>query len=661
MIAGLLRLAPASRAELLLEAPKILQGFCAGIGDYYTWLLAQRIFGPRSNQAWAVLALTVLSPWQWFCSTRTLSNCLETTLTIAAMYNWPWHWSLTDQDRAKFDTAGLRIRQDTGSKAEDESTRLRRALLPAALATILRPTNLIIWITLAAMTCLKMSKRSWIGSIPGTVQPVLLELHSPSFLRATSKERIKLFKESLRCGSAVLVLSVLVDRFYYQSWMFPPIRFLYFNLFQSLSVFYGNNDWHYYLSQGLPLLLTTALPFAVIGIYRALFSSSNTAESSFENVVLSQFATIACVLIFGLSLISHKEVRFIYPLLPLLHILAAIPLNQFFAHSLLSPLRPFRVTYSDLSRRLLLGFLLLVNATIGIYTSTTHNRGVIDVLTYLRHQHEAYVLPNPQSILTAAFLMPCHSTPWRSHLVHNSISAWALTCEPPVHLTDEAKASYIDEADLYYANPMDWLTENMSRQGPRVGQGRNLIAHRNSPGNRKRQSLQAHHPKHLDGARREWPDYLVFFEQAEKTMEFALRGSGYGECWRGFNTHWHDDWRRRGDVIVWCLFPGRIDRHEHHQNHHHQAHRAVGWAASATVSTGRMITQWLRDRLAAATAARSASSGGGGGKEGDSSTPSTSSPWDRFVSPWTGKTNTKPRKKTQPRTQSHKRQRDVWS
>ncbi len=34
--------------------------------------------------------MTVLNPWQWYCSTRTFSNSLETTLTIAALYYWPW-------------------------------------------------------------------------------------------------------------------------------------------------------------------------------------------------------------------------------------------------------------------------------------------------------------------------------------------------------------------------------------------------------------------------------------------------------------------------------------------------------------------------------------------------------------------------------------------
>lgn len=44
------------------------------------------------------LVLTVLNPWQWFCSTRTFSNCLETTLTTIALTDWPWQWSVDHGD-----------------------------------------------------------------------------------------------------------------------------------------------------------------------------------------------------------------------------------------------------------------------------------------------------------------------------------------------------------------------------------------------------------------------------------------------------------------------------------------------------------------------------------------------------------------------------------
>lgn len=36
----------------------------------------------------------MFSPWQWFCSTRTFSNCLETSMTITALYFWPWEMTL---------------------------------------------------------------------------------------------------------------------------------------------------------------------------------------------------------------------------------------------------------------------------------------------------------------------------------------------------------------------------------------------------------------------------------------------------------------------------------------------------------------------------------------------------------------------------------------
>jgi GPI mannosyltransferase 3 len=490
---------------------------------------------------------------------------METTLTIAALDNWPWQWSLTDREDAKYDGAGLRMREDAFKEAVDKTTGLRRSLLLAALAAILRPTNILIWITLAAMTCLKMSSRGWFARIPWTEQRVLMEFTFPAFLRATRRERTHLVTQSVLCGTAVLILSLLVDRFYYQFWTFPPLNFIFFNVVQSLSVFYGRNDWHYYLSQGFPLLLTTALPFAMVGIYQGFFSVM-LAQPPLTKTILSQLATIACVVPAALSLISHKEVRFVYPLLPLLHLLAAEPLTQFFVPSIIHPLRSRRTPPHSLLKRLLLGLLIFLNAAISIYTTTVHNRGVLDVLTYLRQQHETYYLPHQglnghhsthtNANLTAAFLVPCHSTPWRSHLVHSSISAWALTCEPPLHLPSSARDTYVDEADAFYADPDLWLRQSIGRFTPRAGVSQSSTRDRDKGRPDRWKSLD------LPGKRYEWPDYLVFFEQAEDFMHTALRGSGYEECWRGFNSHWHDDWRRKGDVVVWCLFPERRIREE---------------------------------------------------------------------------------------------------
>ena len=547
-----------------MAAPKTVQAVFAGLGDYYTWKLAERIYGHDSSGAWAALALTVVSPWQWFCSTRTLSNCLETTLTVLALYNWPWHWSLRaeEKEEPRVDSEGLRTRNVDGQSqgSVDETTLLRRALVLAAIATIMRPINILIWLTLSWLTFLQHTTSGWLLKIPWTDQSAWIQTTSWSFV-PNRNERMAFFREAFVCGTSILLLSVLVDRLYYQVWSLPPLNFLRFNVVQSLSIFYGDNDWHYYLSQGYPLLLTTALPFAIAGTYQALQNTASVdSKSVTTKTMLSQLATICVVIPLALSAISHKEVRFIYPLLPALHILSASSLASFFEPALTQRLsKPSSLSAKSTTivfvKRMLLLTLVAINSTIAIYSSTVHARGVISVTDYLRDQHLRHYLSSAspttsvashslEGNMTVAFFMPCHSTPWRSHIIHPSIHAWALTCEPPLQLNSTSRTAYLDEADLFYADPTLWLRSHMSRSPPR------------SPGffgTRTRAQSRQRDTELSLGRRREWPDYLVFFEQLESVMHTALQGSGYGECWRGFNSHFHDDWRRKGDVVVWCL------------------------------------------------------------------------------------------------------------
>ena len=365
----------------------------------------------------------------------------------------------------------------------------------------------------------------------------------------------------------MLMLSALVDRLYYEQWTFPPFRFLYFNLAQSLAVFYGINDWHYYLSQGYPLLFTTFLPFGLIGIWQSIFPPENTPQylndSTFTKTIRYQLATTAVLVPCILSFISHKEVRFIYPLLPLLHTLAAVPFTTFFLPgvSLAIP-RSSQFT----AKRFLLALLVIVNIGIAIATTTLHQTAPLTVMTYLRNQHTKYYLSQPPSnflapepsTMTVGFLMPCHSTPWRSHFVYPSIKAWALSCEPPVNMNASARASYQDEADRFYADPKQFLATTLGTppalKKPRASWFKWLF------GNRKRLENGGGRIDSIDAdawdgreGRKGWPEYVVFFEQMEPTMREILKGSAYKDCWRGWNSWGHDDWRRKGDILVRCL------------------------------------------------------------------------------------------------------------
>ncbi|KAF4595657.1 GPI mannosyltransferase 3 [Ophiocordyceps camponoti-floridani] len=274
-----------SRTAIIMAAPKLLQAIFAALGDWYTWQLAVTIYGRESTASLSVLLLQIFSPWQWYVSTRTFSNSFETTLTAMALYYWQW----------KLLAPAVRAKENTKPRPDILGPRSRRraALCLAALAVVLRPTNVLIWATIIAMTLTRLT------------------LSGPSPL--TRSSILALGGDAVLCGGAVLAISLVSDRLYFGSWTFPPLHWLRFNISHSLAVFYGRNPWHYYLVQALPLLCTTSLPFALHGLVSPTPSASTPIDrpDMLRPLSATVFVTIAV-----LSLVSHKEVRFVYPSSP---------------------------------------------------------------------------------------------------------------------------------------------------------------------------------------------------------------------------------------------------------------------------------------------------------------------------------------------------------
>ena len=364
------------------------------------------------------------------------------------------------------------------------------------------------------------------------------------------------------CRTTVLCLSASIDRIYYQQWTFPPLRFLYFNVVQSLAVIYGQNDWHYYFSQGFPLQLIFFLPFAVTGIYTALTTGRSIAVDSAATSSLTsirfQLASVSLFLPIALSFISHKEVRFIYPILPVIHILAASSFKEFYlpiASSTLGSNKKHEVRY----RSLTLCLLAVGHVCIALFATQYHQPAPLSALAYLRKEYVSRsknVLQSPRNFhmtgasnwMTVGFLMPCHSTPWRSHLVFPGIKAWALGCEPPVELDASARAVYVDEADQFYANPIEFLISTLGQPPPRNSslQYQSWVQEHDSLKSNQRWAWDGQPGGKL------WPEYLVFFEALMPSLTPILLDSNYSECWRGWNSYFHDDSRRKGDIITWC-------------------------------------------------------------------------------------------------------------
>lgn len=490
----------------------------------------------------------------------------------------------------------------------------------AAVAVLLRPTNLLIWLVVLAASVIRLTATKKTA------------FQSPAVL--------VLLREIAVCGTAVLAISLASDRLYFGFWTFPPYNWLYFNLSQSLAVFYGHMPWHYYLVQGVPLLTTTFLPFALVGLRKTSAAWSSQGSSGLQARTLGTLNLCVLAMIAALTIISHKEVRFIYPLLPVLHILAAPYITAFFTQPSTAPVpssTPSPPASSQLTKpitlrhKLTLINLLSVNLLLAGYLTLFHQPAPLSVLTFLRteferihpdalsfderatHYHHNPISPTtvldiPNNTITtnqkelfALFLTPCHTTPWRSHLVYPALRARALTCEPPLHTAPgtTARATYLDEADRFYLPTIDSAAVAAGYDGDGVSDavaaapyGVHFLAEEMWPllsavgeGAAKDADV-SHLDKHQQQPPRrtgEIPRYIIGFEGIEPVLQAffgsditdrdntdsdsksttataaavaaTAPGRGMGvrltRVWSAWNGAFNEDWRRRGRLVVW--------------------------------------------------------------------------------------------------------------
>lgn len=203
---------------------------------------------------------------------------------------------------------------------------------------------------------------------------------------------------------------LILDSWYFGTRTFTPWNFLVANL-SPISSFYGTSPWHYYLTQGIPILANFCAPFFFYGAWQVI--ARNSSPSSRRLVYLVAWT----VMIYSMA--AHKEWRFIHPLLPVIHVIASKPIGDvYFAQ----PHRPSKILarYSQLWI-----FLTVIAAPFLLFIQS---RAQISVIYYLRS------VPDEQ-LRSAGFLMPCHSTPWQAYLHRPRLNEgllWAIGCEPPL-------------------------------------------------------------------------------------------------------------------------------------------------------------------------------------------------------------------------------------
>ncbi|KAJ8272394.1 hypothetical protein COCON_G00112530 [Conger conger] len=389
--------------QLLVWLPRVMQALLAALADLKLYSLIQRLEHPDIAR-WMYFC-QLCSWFTWYCCTRTLTNTMETVLTTLALHYYPL----------------------PGSKMYSSS----KYLTLVALAILVRPTALIVWLPLLA----------W------------------HFWQERDKLKL-LLHHVLPIGALTLGTSTVVDCILYGKWTLVKLNFLKFNVLYNVAEFYGSHPWHWYFTQGFPVVLGPHLPLFLYGC---------TLTPKRYRILL--ITVIWTVMVY--SLLGHKEFRFIYPVVPLCMVFCGFSLASLKAWK-----RPAACA------------LLVLNLIPGLYTGLIHQRGTLDVMSHLQQLCD---ITDPQPEIL--FLMPCHSTPFYSHM-HCPIRMRFLECPPDL----TGSKSYVDEADLFFADPNGWLRS----------------AYPN--------------PESL-------PSHMVFFDTLEQEIFMFLESNRYTRNTEVFHTH----------------------------------------------------------------------------------------------------------------------------
>ncbi|KAJ2158088.1 glycosylphosphatidylinositol anchor biosynthesis [Coemansia sp. RSA 552] len=345
------------------------------------------------------------------------------------------------------------------------------ALGLAAAACVIRPTSGVLWALAGAQLLAR---------------------------QRSARAALRICGLALAIGAVAVAAMALLDHLGYGYWTFPTWRFLQFNVGEDLGTWFGESAALYHVYVSLPVLFTTMLPLVLHGVLLARSGS-----------VAGEPSVVAAGAVAAFSLVGHMEYRFLYPLLPIGFAYAGASLARLTA-------------VGRVSAKKAIWALVLTNVPVALYTCIVHQRGVIDVMALLRTGARA------GAVNSVGFLMPCHSTPFYSHM-HVDIPMWFLSCEPP--LVRDAVDTHYWEADDFERDPNGFMAAIFAESDADL----KYLA----PPTSRRQP-------------RTRPSHLVLYDATARRANETLYELGYREDARLFNSHVSGDARRQGDIVVFC-------------------------------------------------------------------------------------------------------------
>lgn len=460
----------------VIYAPKVVMAVVAAVGEYYTVKLVQKLhimtMEKTDEKDGKLSQITKIS------TVLTLTNFFNCFLITRTFIN-SFELCLTSIALYYWDWTGGELIHGAD---------FTKSLAVAIFVCLQRPSNGLIWLVLGFFLIFQLVRRKGFLSL------------------------VYLFCKISSVLAVVTLFNGAIDYYFYGELVFSVFRFLKFNFTSPLSNFYGVSPWHFHLTQSVPILLGFNIPFFFYGLFVGSYKRNKPLQVIDP---LKQIKTVILVSLLALSSVKHKEFRFLYPLQPMFTLISSFALLAFAAKH--------RIKSHILNN--LLWVVPFISVFAALFLNSFNEAGVVSVMNFLH---------NEPAIDSVGFIMPCHSTPWQSHLHRNDIEQlWAITCEPPLHLLNDPMAheklpNYMDESDYLYENVPEFIYKNFP------------------PLFRKNLRTPGKQYKY------EWPEYLVIFEHLENLyFDSLLRDSTYVEVARFFNSFSHWDSRRQGDVLVY--------------------------------------------------------------------------------------------------------------
>ena len=218
-------------------------------------------------------------------------------------------------------------------------------------------------------------------------------------------------------GVPTLVAMILLDSYMYGRPVFVFLNFISFNLVSS--GVYGSHSWHWYLTQGIPVILGTHAIFIILAFVQ-------------RRDYPRQFMGVVVVTVIFFSVIPHKEFRFIQHLMPIFMLWAGLGVHWLSRHVDRSTLFAILMSHS------------VLNAIAAFYIGFFHQRGTISVV----HDISQSVTSGDHVV----FLTPCHATPFHSHVHGDNATLRFLDCSPNL----SRDPAYEHEEAQFYRDPLSW-------------------------------------------------------------------------------------------------------------------------------------------------------------------------------------------------------------